>query len=127
MSSPCTRIALIATAMLSLGASTAVQAAPQKFTFRNLEFGSRDKRVPRAQAYVARTMAPGTSMASAIDAAKNAGARCAEPADGSVLCTANFMQHRSGEGMSDIQWRVRLVASPDGQSVARSSVRRSTN
>jgi hypothetical protein len=121
------RISLIATSILSFAASTAVQATPHKFTFRDIEFKSRDKRSSRAQAYVARTMAPGTSMASAIEAAKSAGARCAEPAGGSVLCTANFAQHRSGEGMSDIQWRVRLVASPDGQSVARSSVRRSTN
>lgn len=127
MSASSIRIALIATAMLSLGASTAIQAAPNTFNFRNIEFGSRDKRVPRAQAYVASTMAPGTSMASAVDAAKSAGARCAKPAGGSVLCTANFMQHRSGEGMSDIQWRVRLVASPDGQSVTQSSVRRVTN
>ena len=121
-----TRIAFVA-AMLSFGMPAVVAAASHNFTFRDAEFGPRDLRVQQARAYVTRTMAPGTSMESAIRAAKAAGARCAKPAGGSVLCTANFMQQHTGDGMFDIQWRVRIIASLDGQSVTRSSVRRITN
>ena len=106
-------------------AAGAASASGERFTFSGVEYAPRAQRVPKAQAYVRRTMAPGVSMQVAIDAAQRAGARCDRPAaDGVVVCKESSMEKKPGEDLSDITWTVRLVPTADGR-VADASVTRS--
>lgn len=127
MSIHLTKLTVIASIALIIGSAQTIAAAPHGFSFRDAEYGDKAKRDARAQAFVNNAMAPGTSLSSAIAAARAAGARCAKSSGSSVLCTANFMQHVSGEGMSDVQWRIRLMTDSRGQTVTRASVRRTVD
>ena len=107
---------------LSAGAAS---ASAERFTFSGVEYAPRDQREPMAQAYIARSMAPGASMLDAIVAAQRATARCGRPAaDGVVVCKESSMEKKPGEDLSDITWTVRLVPTADGR-VADASVTRS--
>ncbi|MBE7217931.1 MAG: hypothetical protein INR64_05620 [Caulobacteraceae bacterium] len=107
-----------------LGAATTAFAHAEPFTFSGVEYAPRDQRESLAQAYVARTMAPGTPMPEAIAAAAHAGARCTAPgAGGEVVCREASMEKKPGEDLSDISWTVRLTPTADGR-VADATVQR---
>ncbi len=121
---------LLQAALLAVGLASAVGAVPSQaagqFTFFKVEFEPRDQRLPLAQAYLARTMVPGTSMAAAEQAARKAGADCGRPdQSGAVSCKASSMRHRSGDDLNDVMWLVRLTPAADG-SLASAIVTRTT-
>lgn len=117
--------ALAATAAaLTLSSAAVALAAPPPFNFYAVEFQSHDQRVPLAQAYVARTMAPGEPMSVAVAAARKAGARCGRPdASGVTVCTESSQQRPAGRGMDDVLWTVRITPAADG-TVAHATVAR---
>ena len=109
---------------LAFNAAAAHAQPPRPFSFFGVEFEDHDQRVPLAQAYVASTMAPGTSMADAEAAARRAVARCSRPGfDGVVDCRESSSQRPAGRGMDDVLWLVRITPAPDG-TVARAVVTR---
>jgi hypothetical protein len=103
----------LAAASLAAGSAALAQATP--FSFKTVEFMAEDQREPAARAFVHDNVQPGMPIDAAIEVLRKAGAFCHPRKGGRVLCTHSSFQRHPFHDLTDVNWTVTVVATPDGR------------